>query len=262
MSLTTDHLNRSLSPPSDPQRIVSLCPSITETLYALGLGAKIVGRTRFCIHPEPEIAQATRVGGTKGIKYDRLHALRPDLIIAEKEENTPEMVERLAQDYPVFVVTVEQVGDAHRMIRDLGTLTGTQSQAQALLTDIQAAWQHLPTLPRALRVAYFIWQSPDMVVGRDTYIQSVLARLGLQNVFLSAPGRYPTVSEAQLLAAQPELVLLSSEPFPFQAQHLARFQALLPQAHVSLVDGEMFSWYGARMHPAAAYLRQLIEEWQ
>jgi iron complex transport system substrate-binding protein len=250
-----DHLGRPVSAPQHPQRIVSLCPSLTETLYALGLGERVVGRTRFCLHPEPSIRGATRVGGTKQIKYERLHELRPDLIIAEKEENTPEMVERLAQDYPVYVIDVQTVEDAMAMLTDLGELTGTRSAAQTLQKEIEQAWRQIPAFSHR-RVAYLIWQDPLMGVGRDTYIQSVLARLGLDNVLLPLEGRYPSLTEEQLQRLAPDLLLLSSEPYPFQAKHLAAFQALLPEAEVQLVDGEMFSWYGARMLPAAGYLRR------
>lgn len=255
MPILTDHLARSIDVPAAPQRIVSLCPSLTETLYALGLGTRVVGRTRFCLHPEPAVRQATRVGGTKQINFERLHALKPDLIIAEKEENTREMVEALAQDYPVYVIDVQTVEQAIAMIADLGRLTGTQAAAQRLQQAIRQGWDQLPRWPRAPRVAYFIWQAPLMVVGRDTYIQSVLARLGMANVFLDREARYPQITAADLQAAQPDYVLLSSEPFPFADQHVAAFQALLPQAQVNLVDGEMFSWYGARMQQAAAWLQ-------
>ena len=253
-----DHLDRPIDVPHQPQRIISLCPSLTETLFALGLGARIVGRTRFCIHPKPQIREITRLGGTKQLHYERLHQLKPDLIIAEKEENTPEMVETLARDYPVYVIDVQTIDDAMAMILDLGTLTDTRLEAEAMQQQIRAAWAQLPTLP-GRRVAYLIWQDPLMGVGRDTYIQSVLARLGLRNVLLDLEGRYPQLDPSTLRVLSPEWVLLSSEPYPFREKHLADFRALLPTAEVQLVDGEMFSWYGARMLAAASYLKAWSE---
>ena len=253
----TDQLGRTLALPRRPMRIVSLCPSITETLYALGAGDRVVGRTRFCIHPRAAVGGAVRVGGTKEIRYDRLAALTPDLIIAEKEENTPEMVARLAQDYPVYVADVRDVPSALAMIRDLGQLLGAEVPAHRLADRIEQGFAALTAGPPR-RVAYLIWRAPWMGVGGDTYIHDLLRRLGWTNVLLSLPGRYPVFSLEELVAAAPELVLLSSEPFPFDASHRAELAAHLPGAEVRLVDGEMFSWYGSRMEAALPYLRGLL----
>jgi len=202
-----------------------------------------------------------RVGGTKQIKYERLQRLQPDLIIAEKEENTLEMVETLARDYPVYVIDVQTIEDAMAMIADLGILTDTRPQAEAMQQQIRTAWAELPYLPDR-RVAYLIWQDPLMGAGKHTYIQSVLARLGLRNVLLDLEGRYPQLEASTLQELSPDWVLLSSEPYPFQTKHLADFRAMLPAAKVQLVDGEMFSWYGARMLAAASYLARWGEPTQ
>jgi len=259
MIRVNDHIGRSIQLPSPPNRVVSLCPSITETLFALGLKEKIVGRTRFCIHPAEEVASAVRVGGTKAIKMDRLHALKPDLIIAEKEENTPEMVRELEKHYPVFVVNVEEVSHAYRMVEDLGRITQTESQATDMLSRIKRDWQQIFPLTNPLSTVYLIWQDPIMAVGRDTYIQSVLAHCGLTNLCLEIAGRYPTLSASTLKALSPELLLLSSEPFPFTEIHIQTFQELLPHTHVQLVDGEMFSWYGSHMLAAGPYLQDWLQ---
>ena len=258
MIRVNDHIGRSIELKNSPQRIISLCPSITETLFALGLEARIVGRTRFCIHPAEKVKSVMRVGGTKELKMKRVHELKPDLIIAEKEENTPEMVAELAENYPVFVVDVEQVSDAFRMMDDLGRLTQTETKADALKQQIQEGWDNISTLPSPLRTVYLIWQDPIMAVGRDTYIQSVLAHCGLKNLCLPFEGRYPALSPEQLVSRSPDLLLLSSEPYPFAQSHIAQFQKLLPQTRVMLVDGEMFSWYGSRMLEAGDYLQNWI----
>jgi ABC-type Fe3+-hydroxamate transport system substrate-binding protein len=254
----TDHLQRQISVPAKPQRIVSLCPSLTETLYALGLGAQVVGRTRFCIHPAQQVHKATRVGGTKQIDYARLDALTPDLIIAEKEENTPDMVEHLGQRYPVYVFDIETVAQATAMIGELGQLTGASLMATPLQQAIKTAWHLLPQIPPPARVAYLIWQDPLMVAGHDTYLQSVLTQLGFDNVFLGREERYPPITLDELRAAEPDWVLLSSEPYPFAASHREAFAAELPGARVELVDGEMFSWYGARMLEAVPWFRDWL----
>jgi ABC-type Fe3+-hydroxamate transport system substrate-binding protein len=252
-----DDLGRSLCLPAFPQRIVSLCPSITETLYALGAGGRVAGRTRFCIHPAGAVSAALRVGGTKDLRYERLARLQPDLIIAEKEENTPEMVARLAESYPVWVFDVLDFASALAMIRRLGELLALESAAEALLARIGLAWEGLPSLA-PLRVAYLIWKDPWMAAGRDTYIQSVLHRLGAENVLLTRPERYPAFRLDELAALAPEQIWLSSEPFPFGLREQEMLQDRFPWAEVRLVDGEMFSWYGARMEQAAVYFRSAL----
>lgn len=241
-----------------PQRIVSLCPSITETLYDLGLGNRVVGRTRFCIHPAEQVKHAVRVGGTKEIKFDRLHALQPDLIICEKEENTPEMVLRLAERYPVYVGDVRDLPSAFELIAHLGLLTQAVPAATSLLKRIETEWSELTGLATSTSILYLIWQDPLMVVGNDTYIDAVLNHIGYHNVAKGFAGRYPTLSEADLGVLNPDEVWLSSEPFPFAEKHVAFYKALFPAAKVCLVDGEMFSWYGSRMRLASAYIREIL----
>ncbi|MEM9986553.1 MAG: helical backbone metal receptor [Bacteroidota bacterium] len=256
-----DHLGRVCPLSQEPQRIISLVPSITETLFALGLKKHVVGRTRFCIHPQPAVQQVVRVGGTKQINYARLQDLKPDLIVAEKEENTPEMIAELEKSWPVFVAQVESIPQAHRLITDLGKLCNRRAAASKLLANIRQKWSQVPQFTHPRSVAYYIWRDPDMVVGKGTYIQSVLERIGLENVFLSKAGRYPTLAQGDLARAKPDLVLLSSEPYPFKDKHIQEFQSQAMNARVELVDGEMFSWYGSRMEQAATYLSRLIRSW-
>ncbi|QYY44361.1 ABC transporter substrate-binding protein [Aneurinibacillus thermoaerophilus] len=252
-----DHAERAVTFHFPPQRIVSLCPSLTDTLFALGLKEKIVGRTQFCIHPAEQVKNVRRVGGTKQIKMDVIKELQPDLIIAEKEENPKEMVEALAERYPVYVTDVENYTDALRMIRDLGQITGTEDAAQHIITRIETNFASLkPT--RDVRVAYLIWQKPYMAAGNHTYIHSLLEKCGFVNVFRDFPGRYPTVMEADLREEAPDFIFLSSEPFPFKETHRNVFHEQFPDSVPLLVDGEMFSWYGVRMIKAALYFNTLI----
>lgn len=254
---THDHLQRAVTIPVEPQRILSLCPSITETLFALGLGDRVVGRTQFCIHPSDRISSVHTVGGTKQVDDDKIAALAPDLIIAEKEENTQDIVERLATRYPVYVVNVESIADAYTMIRDVGTITGTAEAANALVTRIQAKLHDLPRFD-GKKAAYFIWRKPYMVVGKTTYIDAMLAHIGFTNPFAELDGRYPVVTVEQIQHMKPDIVLLSSEPYPFAEGHVLELQEHLPDTPIVLVDGEMFSWYGVRMLQAADY----VSEWQ
>ncbi|GKV66996.1 MULTISPECIES: helical backbone metal receptor [unclassified Sporosarcina] len=248
----TDHLGRTLLYEFPPKRIVTLCPGITETLFALGLEEEIAGRTRYCIYPEAA-KKVHAVAGTKDLNLEKIHAVKPDLIIMEKEENTKEMVETLSEFYPVYVAEVQTIDDAFRMITDMGTLTDRQQQADLLAADINQAFAELPALPAA-RVAYVIWKKPYMVAGRSTYINTLLQRIGFITPFAESADRYPAVTEEQFKEAKLDLVLLASEPYPFKEKQQRQFQDMLPDSSIQLIDGEMF-WYGARMLLSADYLQ-------
>ncbi|WP_010095597.1 ABC transporter substrate-binding protein [Ornithinibacillus scapharcae] len=251
-----DHLDRTITLSHPPKRIISLVPAITETMYHLGLENEIIGRTRFCIHPQDKVSKAMNIGGTKEIKLDRILELKPDLIIAEKEENTREIVETLEQHYPVFVFEVKKITDVYRMIYDVGQLTSREEKSLNLVQEIKVAFQTLPNV-NSKRAAYVIWKKPYMVVGGDTYIQSLLENIGFINPFILSEGRYPVVTEEDLLEANLDYILLATEPYPFRDQHLEEFQEMLPNVKPKIVDGEMF-WYGARMLKAADYFRRVF----
>jgi len=253
----TDQLNRSISLPGTPRRIVSLVPSQTELLAALGLDDTVVGITKFCVHPDGWFRSKTRIGGTKQVHLDRVHGLQPDLIIANKEENVQEQVEELARHYPVWVSDVNNLDDALDMIRAIGAITDTSAQAGALVQTIERDFSQLAGLSPALRTAYLIWKDPYMTVGYDTFIHHLLGRCGLQNVF-GHQTRYPAINIEALQAAGCQLLLLSSEPYPFKQQHIDELQGYLPHTRIMLVDGEMFSWYGSRLLEAPAYFNSLI----
>jgi iron complex transport system substrate-binding protein len=256
----TDHVNRTVTCPFPPRRIISLCPSLTDTLFALGLGPYIVGRTQFCIHPAEQVTGVKRVGGTKQVKLNVIAELKPDLIIAEKEENPKDMVETLSQHYPVYVTDVESYADALRMIRDLGDITGTQTTAEKMVHDIEEGFSVLKSIKHEVRVAYLIWQKPYMAAGNHTYINAMLEKCGLINVCKNLSDRYPTVTEGDLREMAPDFIFLSSEPFPFAEAHREAFREQFPASIPLLVDGEMFSWYGARMIQAVPYFSSLVEE--
>ena len=249
------HTVRMLRP---PRRIVSLVPSLTELLSNLGLTNEVVGLTRFCISPTGWKAEKQIVGGTKQVNRDRIRVLEPDLVLANREENTREDVEAIGAIAPVYVTDVAPVPAAVDMIRGVGRLTGRASAARELAQTIEERFAALPS-STPLSTAYLIWQRPYMTVGSDTFIHDVMARVGLVNVF-SDRQRYPKVTVADIAARSPQLVLLSSEPFPFQATHAAALQPRIPGAYIRLVDGTAFSWYGSRLRTTPAYLRNLRSE--
>jgi ABC-type Fe3+-hydroxamate transport system substrate-binding protein len=238
-------------------RIVSLVPSQTELLADLGLDEEVIGLTRFCVHPENWKARKTIVGGTKNLLPERIAALQPDLILANREENVREQVEPLAELAHVHVTDVATVDDALAMIREVGQLVGHEKRAAALAREIEAGFNALvATTGPALRAAYLIWREPYMTVGGDTFISDVMARAGLVNVFAHRT-RYPEVTPEEIAALGAEVVLLSSEPYPFDENHAHELVATIPGVRVELVDGEPFSWYGSRMRLAPEYLTAL-----
>lgn len=249
-----DHVGRATRVPIQPTRIISLCPAITVTLFELGLQEKVVGRTRFCIYPQDKVHETTIVGGTKDIKIETIRALKPDLIIAEKEENTKEIVTQLEQEFPVFVFEVQSIHANKRMIQDLGKLVHHDEEANSLITKIDSAFKNLPDL-HGKKAAYMIWRTPHMVVGNATYINSVLGALNLVNPFTTFEGRYPIVTIEDLQQAKLDYLFLATEPFRFKNKHVEEFSNQLQDVQVSLIDGEMF-WYGVHMIEGANYLKE------
>lgn len=245
--------------PQLPQRIISLVPSQTELLFELGLGDRIVGVTKFCIHPKEQVKYKTIVGGTKNFKFDIIDQLKPDLIIGNKEENYKEGIEQLQAKYKVWMSDIYTLEDTLEMMRQIGKLTGTEKKASELIQTIKAGFENLQPANPTIKTAYFIWRKPYMAVGGNNFINHIVERCGFTNVFASYE-RYPEIAAAQLQQANPQLILLSSEPYPFKEKHIAEFRELCPQATVKVVDGEMFSWYGSRLTMAPGYLQQVINE--
>lgn len=254
----TDQMGHQITLPQPPQRIVSLVPSQTELLFDLGLGDRVVGVTKFCIHPKEQVKYKTIVGGTKNFHFDKIDALRPDLIIGNKEENYKEGIEQLQAKYKVWMSDIYTLEDALQMLQQVGKLTGTEDKAAELSQSIKQGFGQLQSLQLGIKTAYFIWRKPYMAVGRHNIIDHILGHCGFVNVFGELE-RYPEITPEQLQQANPQLILLSSEPYPFQEKHIAEFHELCPQASIKVVDGEMFSWYGSRLVKAPAYLQQVME---
>lgn len=243
-----------------PHRIVSLVPSQTELLFDLGLTREVVGVTRYCTRPSGKVAQVTQVGGTKKFAFDVIESLQPDLVLGNKEENYAEGIARLRERYPVWMSDIATLPDALAMIREVAWLVGRDPAGSVLLDRIESGFDQVKPVP-GLRVAYLIWRQPWMVAGGQTFIDDLLQRAGFENVFAHR-ARYPEVTVAALQDAAPDVVLLSSEPFPFTEDHSNEFRAVLPEARIQVVDGTLFSWYGSRLRhfPAAwAALRGQLE---
>lgn len=237
-------------------RIVSLVPSQTELLADLGLEKEVVGITRFCVHPDSWYRTKTRVGGTKNPDLEKIRELKPDLVLANKEENRRDDILQLQKLCSVYVSDIETRDDALEMIEKVGSLTGKTSEAKKIAAEIRGT--ACPRLTKVLPCAYLIWKDPFMAVGPKTFIHDQLFALGLQNVLDSSDTRYPVVTPDILLRSGIRVLFLSTEPYPFKDSDASYFHDLLPGCEIRIVDGEMFSWYGSRMRLATTYFKELL----
>lgn len=244
-------------------RIVSLVPSITELLFALGLGARVVGRTGFCIHPRAAVRDVPKVGGTKDVDVERLRALAPTHVIVNIDENEAPTVDALRAFVPHVIVTHPNAPEDNAALYALlGGVFGATATASALAEDLErelAACAVHAWPPE--HVLYLIWKDPWMTIASDTYIARTLARVGWQVPHgpggFAGAARYPRVDDLDAAIAAVDRVLLSSEPYRFGARHVAELQARAGDVPVQLIDGEMTSWYGVRAIDGLRYLRAL-----
>ncbi|WP_025142958.1 helical backbone metal receptor [Pedobacter jeongneungensis] len=251
----TDQMGREIDVNFPPKRIISIVPSQTELLFDLGLDQEIIGLTKFCIHPIEKFAARTKVGGTKKLNIDLIKDLKPDLIIGNKEENTQRDIEELAEYFPVWMSDIFTLDDAMKTIAEIGALVDREPEASYLNHLISAGFNDLKTLALQhhidKKVAYLIWRKPYMAAGKNTFIDDILLINGMTNIINDE--RYPAVTLEQLKTTNCELILLSSEPYPFGDKHIEEIQSAIPDVKIMLVDGEMFSWYGSRLVKAVQY---------
>ena len=237
-------------------RIISLVPSITETLFDFGLNPdQIVGRTKFCIHPEEKIKSVEMIGGTKNLNIEKIKALKPDLIIGNKEENTKEQVEILMKEFKVWITDIQNLEDNRNFISELGYILQQQTVAEKINYETEEIFSEFEIENRR-KAAYLIWKNPYMTVGSDTFIHDIMKKLGFENIFRNRL-RYPAITSDELQNA--DYILLSSEPFPFREKHAEELKKILPETKIILVDGEAFSWFGTRPSKSGAYYRSLLE---
>jgi ABC-type Fe3+-hydroxamate transport system substrate-binding protein len=258
MPAYTDQMGRQVEIPPAPGKIISLVPSQTELLFDLGLDRQLVGLTKFCIHPSEKVKQKVKVGGTKNLNISVIKEISPDLIIGNKEENERLQIEELMQYFPVWMSDISELNGAVDMMSRVGEIVGRTAAAGRLVSVINSGFHRLNIQPLNLKVAYLIWRKPYIAAGKGTFIDDMLSRCGLINAFDIA--RYPEISTERLIEANPEVIFLSSEPYPFKTKHITEFKALLPETPIKLVDGEMFSWYGSRLAAAPAYFRNLVTQ--
>jgi ABC-type Fe3+-hydroxamate transport system substrate-binding protein len=264
MAAFTDQLNRTINLTDTPKKIISLVPSQTELLYDLGLHNEVIGITKFCIHPTEWFRTKPRVGGTKKYDFEKIKNLNPDLIIGNKEENEQVQIETLMKNYNVWMSDIYTLKDALDMIIRLGTLVGKAEEATFLKLKIESEFKKCEIIKpnSTLKAAYLIWKNPYMVAGKNTFITEMLHYCGFNNVFDKEEFiRYPQITIEQLKHTQPDVIFLSSEPYPFNEKHIAEFKTSCKNTKVILVDGELFSWYGSRLLQAPAYFLKLLNQY-
>jgi len=258
----TDQTGQILNIKTIPKRIISLVPSQTELLFDLGLENSIIGITKFCIHPKDSIKSKQIVGGTKNIKIDKILALQPDIILCNKEENTKEIAEACKHICPVHISDIFNIEDAKKMIKDYGQLFNKGKESRAIikkidlrLNDFQLYIKEKPVL----KVAYFIWRNPWMAAGNNTFINYLLELNQFENIY-SSKERYPEIDIKNLSKEKSlEVILLSSEPYPFKNKHVNELESLTQNLKIVFVNGELFSWYGTRLLKSFDYFKKLRE---
>ncbi|MEL7148482.1 MAG: helical backbone metal receptor [Bacteroidota bacterium] len=248
--ILADQMGNQIAIDTPFKRVVSLVPSQTELIVDLIGTERLVGRTKFCIHPSEAVLNVPVIGGTKKFNFDQISSLKPDLIIGNKEENYKDGIEQLQRDYPVWMSDINNLSDSYEMIRSVGKLLGVEEKATNLADRVEASLSSVKNSQHG-RALYFIWQRPFIVAGKSTFIDYMLRFLGFSNTCIQM--RYPEMDQYVLENLDPDYVFLSSEPFPFKQKHIDSFKKMFPRASVKLVDGEMFSWYGSRLLYAADY---------
>ncbi len=260
----TDQLGTQHTFEATPSRIVSIVPSLTELLHDIGLEENIVGITKFCVHPFHYKSTKKIIGGTKKVHYEKIRLLQPDIIIASKEENTPEIVAELSKICPVWVTDIVTIEDNFEMIKSFGELFNKRVETKKWIEKMEFAlndFNRFMQTKQFYKVAYFIWANPYMVAGNNTYINEVLKLNKFNNIYQNREERYPEIIIQKMrIQGDPELVLLSSEPFPFTDEHAFELGRFTHHAKTIFVDGEMFSWYGTRMLKAFTYFKALHEK--
>ena len=253
-----DQLNRKLYFSKAPTRIISLVPSITELICDLGLESQLVGVTKFCVHPRHIRKEVAVVGGTKQINLEKIKSLRPDIILCNKEENTLEMIQELVDIAPVHLSDIYGLEDVFELIEMYQEVFQVQTKAQGLISTISNEYEKFTNWigeKPTKQVAYFIWKDPWMVAANQTFIDAMLQLNQFENYFKTMD-RYPEV-DLNKVYDEVELVLLSTEPYPFTLEHKNLLGKNFPNAQIVLADGEFFSWYGSRLQYAFEYFKTL-----
>ncbi len=248
-----DQMGNTIVLPEYPKRIISLVPSLTELLFDLGLDEEIIGVTDFCISPENKVKNRVKIGGPKHFDFQIIDTLKPDLMIGNMEENYQAGILRLQKKYPVWMSDITTLMDMLEAISGIGAVTGRMDEADRINREISGRMDRLPRF-KPLKAAYLIWKDPLMAAGGNTFINEMMKRCGFINIF-SNLNRYPVIQINELSDA--EIIVLSSEPYPFSTSDREYFMQEFPRIDVVIVDATMFSWYGSHILYSADYFTKL-----
>lgn len=254
-----DQIGRTIELKGYPKSIVSLVPSITQTLLDWGLKDKVKGVTSFCPNPNKSIAI---IGGTKTVKPESIRALQPDLILANKEENTRKIIDELSRDTAVYVSDIHSMEDALNMLTDLGHMTHQRKKSDNLIQEILKQFRSFQSENQIGKpgVIYFIWRNPFMIAGGGTFIDDMIERAGFTNLGREIGDRYPVVEHAEIQNLKPEFLFLSSEPYRFTETHAMEWEEFIPLENIVMVDARYFSWYGSQLRESAKYFSGLCKK--
>ena len=239
-------------------KIVSLVPSLTELLFDLGLEKKIKGITKFCKYPKNKINNVEKIGGTKNINIEKIKKINPDLIIANKEENTQNQIEELAKYYNVYLTDINTFSNALSEIKNIGKLTNTEQIAKDIIDKINKNFSKVTNLLNNKTFAFFIWNNPLMIAGNDTFISDILKKIGGKNVYDFKTDRYPQTTILEIEKLNPDYIFLSTEPYKFTEVHKKLFNNLVTTKKI-IVNGEYFIWYGSRLIKSPDYFINLFK---
>ena len=255
----SDQLKRQIELKKTPKRIISLVPSQTELLVDLGLESSIVGVTKFCVHPKHLRMSKVVVGGTKQVNVEKIKALQPDIILCNKEENSKEIIDSIQGIAPIHLSDIYKLQDVFELIKMYGELFKVDDKATFLVNNIKKErkeFQDRIAVTKQMTVAYFIWKNPWMVAASDTFIDAMIEEAGFINAFKSK-SRYPEINLNDSKLKNVDVILLSSEPFPFKESHIVELKSRFPNILIKIVDGELFSWYGSRLLNSYEYFKAL-----
>jgi len=255
--LIKDDLNNTINLKSVPKRIVSLCPSITETLFYFGLKNNIVAVTDYCIHPKKFTDEKIKIGGPISISIKKIISLKPDLIIASKEENKKSDIKNLSKHFDCFIFSVNSFSSALKMIEKIGVIFNKKDYAKKLIYNINNNFSKINLLKTKEKYLYLVWKSPYMAAGIGNYINSLLCKINLSNGINTCG--YPKI-DTEIIAQDCKIIFLPSEPFHFNKSDQKELSKKYPDKIILLVDGEMFCWYGARMLKSAKYLNGILNK--
>jgi len=249
-----------------PQKVVSLIPSVTETLFEIGAGRKIAGITDYCIFPKDKVKDVAKVGGPKSVNKDLIDKINPDLIFMDPEENTLDDFEELRREYPIFVINVRTVEDSVEFLRSIGELFELEQKAESFISrinrylhDLRSKYKNAP----ARRILILIWKDPYYVPGSGTYITSLAETYGVVNVFADKTG-YFRVEEEGIIGVSPDIILLPDEPYEFKDEDVSAFNRLFENSgakpKIRIVSGANLCWYGVRTLEGLKYFDGVFSE--